>query len=335
MRIKEVVELTQATLLNEPPIASFQGLATSLKGVKRGTLFFAKDPLLIPQALAQGAYGILCEKTMDLPLEDQEVAWLQVESLEEAALRIARYLVITHALQVVMLPTIEWKIARELSDLKSTLFFEGDSTTLLERMTQLDSKPWQWIFLHQKNFERLSPTILRSSPPLQEPFELTSHTLFDSKIFYLGYHYTLPLPHLFLKPLANVINFYQSHAIHFSLANLRGIDAMRPHFLNARKKITRQGQSNQVVIAEKEIELFEKYLTYLKLHARWAKILFLIPQPFLEIFEHIEHSVTYSDTGALLDLIQNQEYHFCLILGVDSAFLEEQLQETREESSLF
>ncbi|CAE09374.1 hypothetical protein [Wolinella succinogenes] len=330
MRVAEVLEIVQGELLNTPSISSFHSLSTRLETLKRGDLFLARHNTLIDEAIHKGAYGIVFSG--QIKMHDHEIAWIRVDSIQEAAIRLIRYTLTSKGSQVALLPSLEWKIAQKLLELKSSLFFEGEPINLLETALK---ESYEWLFFHEKPFERIAPTILRSTPPLEEPFEVTSYTLFDSKIFFEGHHHTLPLPRLFLKPLANVVHFFKTHTLPFSLAKMEAIDTLHPCFLNTRGKITKHGQSNKVVIAEPDLEAFERYVAYLKLNAKWAKILFLIPKPYLEIFENIDFSKSYQSKEELLSLIQNEEYHFALILGVNLAFLQERLKEDREEASLF
>lgn len=330
MRISEVLEITRADLLNRPAISAFSGISTRIDGLKRGELFLARNNTLIDEALYKGAYGVIFSG--QITMHDEEIAWLRVDSVAEATLRFCRYILMSGNTKVVLLSKIEWKIAKNLAHGKELLFFNGDSLELLE-VLQKDN--YEWIFFCDEVFERVAPSVIRAEIPSIEPFGVIAHTLFESRIRYEEQLITLPLPRIFLKPLSSVVSLFKTYGIEFDIVNFEAIDALFPCFLNTRNKITKQGQSNRVVIAEMDFDSFGQYITYLTLNARWARILFLVPQPYFELFENIGHTKSYSSKEELLRLIEHEEYNFALALGVNLAFLQERLKEARQEASLF
>lgn len=330
MRVREVLEIIQGELLSSPSISSFSGFSTTLGSLKHGELFFATSVEAIPRALEKGAYGIITT-SQESPL-DPEVAWFRVASLEEAALRLARYLLTSQGTHVALFNALEWEMARQILELKHALFFEGSARGLLELLRQ--GVP-EWLFLRQDSLARLAPSILRADGGAKPPFTLFSFTLFESKIFFEGHRYTLPLPRLFLKALSSVMHFSAAQRLPFNLARLESTRAMHPCFLNARGRITKRGQSNRVVMAEVEVEPFQRYATYLKMNAKWAQILFLVPTPWVETFDFLGRVQGYSDSENLLQLIASEPFHFALILGVGLEFLEQNLQDQSPQASLF
>ena len=329
MRVAEVVEITQGELLSHPSISAFGAITTNLERLKRGDLFIASEPALLKEAIARGAYGVIFSGTAEI--FDDEIAWIRVGSLDEALLRLLRYEMISNDSRVVLLPPIEWKIAQNLLAHKRAFFFEGKPLALFEHIRE----SYEWYFFCEPMYERVSPNIIRAAPPLETPFEVTSHTLFDTKLFFDGHHHTLALPQLFLKPLANVLHLFNTHHLPFDLAKFTPIDSLYPCFLNAKSKITKYGQSNRVAIAERDLESFERYAAYLKINAKWARILFVIPAIYAELFENFNLVRSYENEKELLAILIKEEYNFALVLGVGLSFLEEHLKEQPHESLLF
>jgi ferrochelatase len=62
MRLENFLALTQATLINEPCVHSFENIVFEAHKVKRGDLFFAYEHENIKLAIVNGAYGVIFDK---------------------------------------------------------------------------------------------------------------------------------------------------------------------------------------------------------------------------------------------------------------------------------
>lgn len=330
MRINEIVEIIHGTLLNNPPLSSFENITANLARVQRGSLFIATTPESAKEAIALGAYGIVFEDG-DMPMIDNEVAWIRVDLLQDAMTRYIRHKLLIQQIRVIFFEKIEFSIAQEIVVDESVALVSGGYADLLEMIQNpLISK----IITCNPQLLEISLECIEGSYVEHKPFKLISYTLFDSKIYFDSQRYVLPLPSLFLEQLASVITLTQSEEIAISLDHFQSIPYFRPHFIDARGNLCKFGQSGKVLIAERDLESFKKYSAYLLHNAKWAKISLFVPTQFLEIFSSIAQCVGYESEEELLVSLK-ETFHFGIILGVDEDFITQNFTQEQEGAGLF
>ena len=90
MLFVNLASLVDGQLKNEPSIGSFTNIVFNSKRVKIGDLFIGlkKD---IKEAVKNGAYGIVSN---NIKIIDSEIAWIEVKNIEDAKLKLLRYLIL-------------------------------------------------------------------------------------------------------------------------------------------------------------------------------------------------------------------------------------------------
>lgn len=330
MRINEIVEIIHGNLLNNPPLSAFTNITTNLAKVERGSLFVATSPENAKEAIALGAYGIVFEDG-DMPMIDNEVAWIRVDLLQDAITRFIRFCLLVRNITLLYFSPIEFDIAKEIIEDKETYIVDGGYGDLLEIVQKENLK--NLIFKNSILLElSLENTPIHRQDNL--PFRVISCTLFDSKIYYNSQRNTLSLPSIFLKDLGVVISTCQSHNIHISLEHFGTIPHLKPNFVDAKNFLCKYGQSGRVIIAEKDLNTFKEYSGYILANAKWAKVALFVPQEYYELFSTVSTCYAYNNTQNLLKELQRQ-YNFAIILGVDDNFLLENLKSPPDGAGLF
>ncbi|WP_295701807.1 hypothetical protein [Helicobacter mastomyrinus] len=317
MRVNEVVEITKGVLLNTPSIAMFSRIICHLEKIEKGDLYIALDEEAtsyhITQAIQAGAYGVICEK--NIKIDDEEIAYIQVENIQDCLMRLIRYkLLVKNVALIDSLSIIEESIAKNIIDDEKVCFFEGDLSLFVE---SLNNETISLVITHNKQITDLGFNILQVSKPKERPFLVLSHTLFDSTILYEGTHCRINLPKLFFNELSAVLHLCQQENISYSLQHFRQIPFFKPNFLNAFGKIIEYGQASKVAIAEEDIEHFKRYMAYIANNAAWGKILFLVPQVYLELFNQIAQTRSYATQEQLCEHIHRENFNFALVLGIN------------------
>lgn len=330
MRINEIVEIIHGNLLNNPPLSAFENVTTNLANVRRGSLFIATTPQSAKEAIALGAYGIVFEDG-DMPMIDNEVAWIRVDLLQDAITRFIRFHLLMRNISLLYFPSIEFEIAREIINDEHTCILEGGYGDLLESIQQEDLKN---LILKNSSLLELSieDTPMHTSENM--PFRIISCTLFDSKIYYNSQRHIISLPSLFLKNLANVISTCQIHNIQISLENFQPISHLKPNFVDSKNLLCKFGQSGRVIIAEKDLNAFKEYSGYILANAKWAKVSLFVPQEYHEIFSSVCTCYAYNSLENLLKELE-RPYNFAIVFGVDDQFLLENLKSPTESAGLF
>lgn len=330
MRISEVVEIANATLINQPQISHFNLITAHLGSVVRESLFIAKNQEESQKAIALGAYGIIFEDG-DLEVIDEECAWLKVDSLQDAMIRLIRYKLLSSSISVIYLKNIEFEIAKEIATDPTLEFLYGGYADFLESIQKQGIKK---IITNNPMILEIPLDITRSVIPEVEPFKIISCTLFDSKIYFDSKRFTLSLPSIFLGYLASVIWLFENEGISFSLNYFEHIPYFRPLFVTPKNELCGYGQSGRVLLAERDPHHFQYYVDYIQENAKWAKVMFFIPKR-LQLQSCPSPSIFYDQEKDLLPLISQYRFNFALVLGVGSDFFLENLKDSHKEASLF
>ena len=326
IKVQQVAELINGELMNSPAIGSFEGYTTHLENVQRGMLFFAINPHHIDSALQRGAFGVVFDKFVQTHMNDEEIAWIKVESIPQSIVRLIRYELMINGVQMFALNPIQYAIAHKLIRDKNTLFFDDTPMNLLDA---LESAP--------ANIIATSPQILDlalectpCSTPQTMPFDIiTPHPMFESKFYYKLHSYQIPLPSVFLPELAAITDMCVRSGIAFDFAHFEPIASLLPISLAQDARIVPFGSSNRVIIPTNDKDIFLRYAKFLNQNAKWARIVMLIPTLLSEEEEDIYtlyedqnqkplEPICYDSSNELPILLKTTPYNFGLIFGIST-----------------
>ncbi|PAF46368.1 hypothetical protein BKH46_07820 [Helicobacter sp. 12S02634-8] len=330
MRVNEAVEIVNGKLAATPSISAFNGVATKIAEVKRGCLFIAKDPSEIDGAIALGAYGVVYDKYAQMV--DGEIAWIRVDSIQDAMIRLVRYQFLRDNIEVFYVSAIEYAIASQIITDTTIGFFDDGLEEILSFMSK--QVGLRSVVIKDEALLSLVLEYTQAVIPQELPFKVLVATLFDTKINYKLSHYTLKLPSLFLPELGSVIEMCVAHHIAFDLGRFCAIPYMCPYFINAHAHLVPYGQTDCVVVAEENIELYKKYAAYIASQAKWGKLVLLLPRGYGEVFDGIAPSEIYDSKDMLKELLMAKDYNFALIFGISEAELLEILMIPHHEPTL-
>lgn len=342
LSVNEIVEITYGTLLNQPSISFFNQICDDVQKIKKGDLFVARDSKDIAKAVQEGAFGILFSD--EIAMSDSEVAWIYVENLDEALVRILRHYLIMRNEILFLLNSDEYELSHQiLIPKKSFIHFDGSLVQLISYV--LEGENTAYILYHnaiQLDFSNL-PQFQQEIKELDKQkipeesflFSINSFSLFGMKIFYKSVDYSLPIPKLFLQLLARVLKFAEEYSLEADLEKLEGLSSFKPLYLDERGFISKPGATNKVVLACKDIKLYEQFLAYFKMYAKWARLMLFVPKEYQEIFTPYAEILGYETKEELFSQVLVQKYNFALVLGVETQDFEERFQGQVEEQNLF
>lgn len=346
--VNEIVEIAFGTLLNQPSISFFNQICDEVNEIKQGDLFVANHLKKSPQevqkeieeAVQRGAFGILFSG--NIAMSDPEVAWISVEDLEQSLIRIARHYLIVGNKILFLLNPDEYQIASQIIVPKKNLGCYCGSLVQLVRYIltsevayilycnarlNLDSLP-----KNQQEIKLLSQDKMEDS---NLPFVINSYSLFSIKIFYKTLDYEIPLPKLFIQPLARVARFCEEYSLEVQMGNLNGIASFKPLYLDERGFISKPGATNKVLLACMDVNLYEQYLAYFTMYAKWARLMLFVPQIYQEIYAPYAEVRCFENHQELFEQLIHEKYNFALILDVPTEKFEERFAHRPNEQNLF
>ncbi|MCH5322941.1 MAG: hypothetical protein J1E31_05145 [Helicobacter sp.] len=335
--VNEVVEVTFGALLNQPSISFFSGICDEVENVKKGDLFIAANTQDAHEAIIRGAFGVLFSG--EIAMSDNEVAWISVDDLNQALFRILRYYLMIQNQKLFILKEEEYEILSQIAiPKKNFLIFKGKLITLIGLILKQESS---YIFYFGLGFEHYSLSkeiqVINQEKIADEnlPFVVNSFSLFEIRIFYKKLDYALPLPKIFIQTLARVLLLAEECSLGVNLENLTGVSAFKPLYLDVRGFISKPGATNRVILSTEDNKLYEQYLAYFALYAKWAKLTLFVPPAYNELFSPFAEVFSYTSKEELFTLLLEKKYNFALILGANTQIFEERFQSNLVEKNLF
>ncbi|MBX7490779.1 hypothetical protein [Helicobacter turcicus] len=344
--VNEIVEIAFGTLLNKPSISFFCQICDQSSSIRKGDLFVVtnKDSSQaqkdIKEAVQKGAFGILFSG--NIAMSDKEVAWISVEDLEQSLMRILRHYLLINNKILFLLSKDEYEIATQIITHKKTLeHFCGSLSGLIHNVIQSDAA----FFLYcntsldlstlPKNQQEIKALSQEKIDEDKLPFALNSYSLFGIKLFYKSTDYEIPLPKLFIQPLARVLRLCEDYSINVQLENFTALANFKPLYLDERGVIAKPGTTNKVLLACGDSKLYEQYLAYFSMYAKWAHLTLFVPKIYHELYAPYAKVIPYADKKTLFAALVNEKYNFALILGTNTHTLEAQFTHQITEANLF
>ncbi|TKI69860.1 hypothetical protein FCU45_04415 [Sulfurimonas crateris] len=321
MRLENFLALTQAALLNEPCIYSFENIVFEASKVKRGDLFFAFEYDDIPLAVQNGAYGVVFEKTTDII--DPEIAWIRVDSLDAALKKLLRFKMIEKEVVAYECNEIVLKLSMQVITETNFLPIKGDLRSLFKSLWDIQSRCIV-LFCPALTDSAIFTTVKTMPKRPFAPIEIMEQTLFETSFIYddIFYERQLISP-FFISYLEELLYFFKTAKINYKLKKFTPIEHFEAVFTNKKLEVKNFGTSDKVLIFEPNVSLIDSQILFLKRHASWANIIFIVPSHSKE--ERSENIFTYKNEKDIINILKSNSFHFALVAGVDKSILNKPL----------
>ena len=320
MRLENTLALIQGTLRNEPAITAFDSIAFEAKRVNRGNLFITSDPDSIAEAVENGAYGIVCD--CEAPIIDTEIAWIAVDSVENALYRLLRFRLIEKEPDVYGCDPITLKLAMQIETPSSFIVLHGKTTEIFKQLWECE-KHVKILFSPALTDASIFTAVSELPRGVTEEITIIEQTLFETSFIYNNHFYERQLLSPFFIPyLERLLHFFKSKKIPFKLRHFTPIPHFEAIFTNSALEAKEFGASDKVLIFEPSFELVESQIAFLKRQVNWAKNIYVIPELKKERFADEANIFTYRDKRDIIDILKTGTFHFALIAEQDKSLLE-------------
>ena len=319
MRLENIVALTNAKLLTSPEVSAFGEIHFDASKIKRGDIFVAIDPQDIDTALQNGAYAVIFDKPVQI--SDTETAWIKVENLEDALLRLLRFRLVEKEVVAYSCETIILELALGIDTDDAITVVDGELTELIKKLWHIQNGA-TLLFSPSKTSSDLFVDVKELPSVEDQKIEIIEKTLFEcSFIFDDHYYERILLSPFFLPFLQRILNFYKHKGIAFTLRRFDHLKHFEIIFTNKNFEQKEFGSSERVLIFEKDMQLITQEIDFLSSHAPWARTVYLLPQEY-EI-KSCKQCHYYHDKTSLFEILHATPFHFALIGGVEKEILNE------------
>ena len=326
MTIDALVSLTDGVLQNTPTIRSIEGATVFPSKVDHGDLFFSADQEEIDTALENGAYAIVYSGG-EIVKRDPETAWIKVDSIEEAAFKLLRYVVLQKEAEFFLLSELESSFLKMILLQKSSIaFISKEWRKAFEQI--LNSPQRLFVGTNEELMRHIKPDVTRLQSDV-EGYPITD-TLFKTTFKVGGYVYQdKELAPFHLDALLRVVAFCNLHELAYSIDRLRYTRHFIPVFIDGDLNTTRASKSDKVVIFTDNLEDIDRAREYLKYNGSWVKSIVLTP-PKTKV-ENLTRPFWFESEEEVREILKSIHYNYAFIYTLDKSIL----KQIKEEYSLF
>lgn len=312
MRLESVLSLTNAALVSQPDIRTFDQIVFNASKVRRGDIYVAYEPSGIPEAIANGAYAVLFETPETV--SDPEIAWIKVSSLDEALLRLLRFHLLDKSLRPVACDPATLALAEQMIKDETCIVIRGSIQEQLPRLWNI-ADGCRVFFANRKSCRDL---FIRADtiPQTVEPYRIVEQTLFESSFYMHGvYHHRKGISPFFLPYLNRLSAFLDQNGLQYSISGMQHSSHFAPLFVSESLQAKPFGHGNRVIIFESELHLLAEEIAYLAASAKWADTLFLVPESFDATLPESSRILRYCTKEDIIAILKTTPFHFALVGG--------------------
>lgn len=334
MKLQNLTALVEGNLTNSPSIASFEDVSFEAGKVKRGDLFVALNHEHIEVAVLNGAYGVLFEKPTQIT--DQEIAWIKVDSIDDALLRLLRFHIMEKSPQVYNCDQITLKLASQIMTCNDLLVLDRSLREHIQDLWRLDANKFI-LFSSQLIDPQVFVDVKNIAEVQNSSITIVEQTLFETSFIFDDTYYERQLLSPFFMPyLEALLQFFKQNNIKYQLRSFSPIQHFQPVFTNIHFQVKEFGKSDKVLIFEPDFELIQAQIVFLKRQANWAKIIYLVPSPKAGELNEDDNVITYDSLWDIAHSLKEKKYHFALIAEQTADILETSVfNQKAEQPSLF
>jgi len=312
MTFDNLCKIVDGERLNLPSVNAYEKIETKAHLIKQGDLFIGSAAESIAVAINNGAYAILHENNPTMI--DEEVAWIKVDSTDEALIKILRFSLLKSDSLFFYFSTIEYAILKQIVKKEHMIFLDEQVTTNFKKILEAENNSF-FISDNQDFLNRIYPEYITYHDRELPLIKLTHQTLFLSSFTYEDTHYEdIKLPALFLPALNRVLHYLKESHLHFDIEKLTFLEHFKPLFVSNRLTIRPFGHSEHVFIVEPDPKLISDSIHFIQTFAKWAEVLLFLPE---ESTLNVEAKVlvhSYTNISEVKD-IELDRFNFILILA--------------------
>jgi len=330
MKISDVLNITGGELVTEPSIQAVEGATVYPSKVENGDLFFAGRREDIPKAVENGAYAVIFEGDTPTGMDD-EIAWIEVPSVREAAFRLLRYVQLRKESEIYLLENHEYTFLKMIVSGRSPLVFLPDEwMKAFEALLNGEGS----IFVTTD--EVLARSVSANPERIEEPADgyMVSDTLFRSTFRIGSYIYqNREMAPFHLGYLLKAVGFCDRREIPYSIERLRYTRHFMPVFVDAKLSRVSGSESDRVVIFCDNREDIVAAREYVRYQSSWARSIVLTP-PSTKV-DGVERPIWFEGAQEAREILKKSHFNYAFIYSTDSTGREILEEIDRQEASLF
>lgn len=330
MQITSILDIVDGRLLNHPSISFIYSIKTNPRKVKEGDLFIVKNDEDIQTAIENGAFAIIVSK--EVSISDNEIAWIIVESINDAIVKLVRYLLSNKRLNAFYCNNVSYDLFKIL--LKTTVhtnikIVPKDLTKFFKLIDEIEEN--DTIISSDKNIlDNIYPVNFNFNTKDYEIKNLIEHSIFETSFsFQERYFSKIKISSLYITEFLDVYSYLGFDA---DLNKLRKFHNLKPIFVDKLINHTDYGRSDKFLIAQDNDDLILKEVKYLEKKYNYAKVIYLTTN---EIDDNRDIDYTFINSlSDLKEFLKKNTFNAVYFIGVSYDELYEQVSKEANEPVL-
>lgn len=331
MRIESLIRITGGVLLNTPSVDLINDIKISSNKVQRENLYIDinNNEEERNEALENGAYAIL---TSTIPqIIDEEIAWISVDNLNQAIIKLARYYVTDKNFKFIPLSSIQYKLAKCIQINKKAKVLSSEPKDALTEILKAQDNELFFV-VNNDYITKINPDLILPKNKIEATKTLESGIFHSSFVFNDMFINNIKLSPFFVPYLCSLISYFDDLEIEYKIENFNNFDHFQPLFVNSNLEKKDFGLTNKALIFEKDFKLFKKELNFLEKRLDCNSLVVLIPEEKKLTCKSIK--MIYKNFFEIKSL-KNIDFRYALIYGDIKDFEESLKMQENKQMSLF
>ncbi|RXJ98357.1 peptidoglycan synthetase [Arcobacter sp. CECT 8986] len=272
MKVSSIIDITDGEVLNSPSISFIYNIKQCASKVKEGDLFVAKNPNDIQLAINNGAFAILVDSY--ITVTDFEIAWIKVDNLDEAIIKLIRFRLSSYDLKVFSCDEITFNYIKYLKPLNKTdlklIESIDDALKVLDDIEINNILIFKNAPFMNKLYPQNSTIEFADTKKLKN---IIQHTIFETSFTYNDLFFQkVRVPKIYIDKFLTAFDFLDCE---LDFSKLKNCELLRPIFVDRFINQVEFGKSNKFLILQNNLSLIENEILYLKENFKYGKIIFL------------------------------------------------------------
>jgi ferrochelatase len=326
MKIEDLLNLTAGTLISNPTVTGIHSVSVYPSKIEQGDLFISNDPEDIATALARGAYAIIFSDD-NIPITDNEVAWIQVDDIQKSAFKLIRYVLISREANFYLFTQHELSFLRMIVTQKSNIeILPNDWRKVFEKILNSDAK--MFIGTNDELMKMIKPDV--SILNKEASCEIITDTLFRTTFKINGYIYQeKEITPFHVDFLQRVVEFCDKHHLPYDLDRVKYTKHFVPVFIDGSLHVMNPSKSDKVAIFTDNLQDVYKAREYVRYNGAWVKTIVLTP-PKTKV-DGVDRPNWYASIDEAREILKNAYFNYAFVYALDRSML----PKIKEEYSLF
>ena len=330
MQISSILDIVDGELLNSPSISFIYSIKTNAKKVKEGDLFIAKDLTNVELAVNNGAFAIISE--INLPIIDNEIAWIKVKDLNICIIKLIRYKLSILNLDAYFCDKSTYCLLKIYSSSlnRNIKLIPNKLESIFKSLDEIEENDII-ISSNKITLEKIYPYVKKFEENNYEIQNLIEHSLFETSFSVKNIYFSkLKIASLYIPQFLNVYSFLKGN---LDLAKLKLFFNLKALFLDRNLNLIEFGKSDKFIICQDIKELYENEINYIRKKYSYAKTLF-ISNTYIDSLKENEQ-IIINDISELKPILRNLKFNGIYLIGFNYKEVQEYLLKSENYLTLF